>query len=240
VNWIANEMLDNVFKHGNLSHDDDVFLRLDRVKSGIMISTEQPDKPQFNVKKIDSYSEDHFLTMLRKKGITVNVLHSENRMTISCMLPSDFQIRELKMLDIEDDSGKPQSEKTSFKFDEGDIKELSASISYVMLDNGICFMKIKDKMYQEEAVEFKEYMQKFIDEKIIDFIIDLSELTYICSSGIANLLNYYRAVRREGGTIIYVNPNEKIREIFSMCKLDQILQLSKTLEDALAYFQMFY
>jgi anti-sigma B factor antagonist len=240
VNWIANEMLDNVFKHGNLSHDDDVFLRLDRVKNGIMISTEQPDKPQFNVKKIDSYSEDHFLTMLRKKGITVNVLHSENRMTISCMLPSDFQIRELKMLDIKDDSGKQQSEKPSFKFDEGDIKELSASISYVMLDNGICFMKIIDKMYQDEAVEFREYMQKFIDEKIIDFIIDLSELTYICSSGIANLLNYYRAVRREGGTIIYVNPNEKIREIFSMCKLDQILQLSKSLDDALAYFQMFY
>ncbi|MCU0643372.1 MAG: STAS domain-containing protein [bacterium] len=240
VNWIANEMLDNVFKHGNLSHDDDVFLRLDRVKSGIMISTEQPDKPQFNVKKIDSYSEDHFLTMLRKKGITVNVLHSENRMTISCMLPSDFQIRELKMLDIEDDSGKQPSENPSFKFEEGDIKELSASISYVMLDNGICFMKIKDKMYQDEAVAFKEYMQKLIDEKIIDFIIDLSELTYICSSGIANLLNYYRAVRREGGTIIYVNPNEKIREIFSMCKLDQILQLSKSLDDALAYFQMFY
>lgn len=240
VNWIANEMLDNVFKHGNLSHDDEVFLRLDRVKSGIMISTEQPDKPQFNLKKIDSYSEDHFLTMLRKKGITVNVLHSENRMTISCMLPTDFQIRELKMLDFEDDSLEKQTEKPSFKFDESDIKELNASISYAMLENNICFMKIKDKMYQDEAVEFKEYMQKFIDEKIIDFIIDLSELTYICSSGIANLLNYYRAVRREGGTIIYVNPNEKIREIFSMCKLDQILQLSKSLEDALAYFQMFY
>lgn len=237
VNWIANEMLDNVFKHGNLSHEDDVYLRLDRVKSGIMISTEQPDKPQFNVKKIDSYSEDHFLTMLRKKGITVNVLHSEHRMTISCMLPSDFQIRELKMLEVEEDS---KAKTPSFRFKESDVKELSATLSYVMLDNKICFLKIKDKMYQDEAVEFKAFMQKFIDEKIIDFIIDVSELTYICSSGIANLLNYYRAVRREGGTIIYVNPNEKIREIFSMCKLDQILQLSKSLEDALAYFQIFY
>jgi len=240
VNWIANEMLDNVYKHGNLSHDDDVFLRLDRVKNGILISTEQPDKPQFNLKKIDSYSEDHFLTMLRKKGIMVNVLHSDNRMIISCMLASDFQIKELKMLEIEENTSDQPAEKPSFAFDEEEIKELSATMSYVILNNGICFIKIKDKMYQDEAVEFKEYMQKFIDEKVIDFIIDLSELTYICSSGIANLLNYYRAVRREGGTIIYVNPNEKIREIFSMCKLDQILQLSKSLEDALAYFQMFY
>jgi anti-anti-sigma factor len=121
-----------------------------------------------------------------------------------------------------------------------EIKEFSATISYTILEKGIGLIKLKDKIYQDEVSQFKELIESFLAAKTIDFIVDLSELTYICSAGIANLINCYRSVRREGGTIIYVNPNEKIKEVFSICKLDQILQISKSVEDALAYFKIFY
>jgi len=240
VNWIANEMLDNVFKHGTLSRDDNVFLRLDRVKNGILISTEQPDRPEFKTKNIDSYSEDHFLTMLRKKGININVLHSDDRMTISCTLPTDFKIRELHMLDMDQAPEAKEKISTVANVIKEETKEFSLTISYTMLENGICLIKLKDKIYQNEVSQFKELIDRFLAAKTIDFIVDLSELIYICSAGIANLINCYRTVRREGGTIIYVNPNEKITEVFSICKLDQILQITKSLEDAFAYFKMFY
>lgn len=240
VNWIANEMLDNVFKHGHLSHEDDVFLRLDRIKNGILISTEQPDRPEFSTKNIDDYSEDHFLTMLRKKGININILHSDNRMTISCMLPTDFKIRYLHMLDVEQDLNTKKRISGVLNTAKEEFKEFSATISYTMLDKGICLIKLMDKIYQNEASHFKELIEKLLNAETIDFIVDLSELTYICSAGIANLINSYRLVRREGGAIIYVNPNEKIKEVFSICKLDQILQITKSLDDALAYFKIFY
>jgi len=240
VNWISNEMLDNVFKHGNLSHEDDVYLRLDRVKNGILISTEQPDRPEFKTKNIDNYSEDHFLTMLRKKGININVLHTNDRMTISCMLPTDFKIKQLHMLDVEQDSATEKIISIDLNAVKDQSKEFSATISYTVLDKGICLIKLKDKIYQDEASQFKELIERLLEIKTIDFIVDLSELTYICSAGIANLLTGYRTVRRQGGTIIYVNPNEKIKEVFSICKLDQILQITRNMEDALAYFQMFY
>ncbi len=121
-----------------------------------------------------------------------------------------------------------------------EFKEFSATISYTVLDKGICLIKLRDKIYQNEASHFKELIERLLNAKTIDFVVDLSELTYICSAGIANLINSYRLVRREGGTIIYVNPNEKIKEVFSICKLDQILQITKSLDDALAYFQIFY
>lgn len=240
VNWIANEMLDNVFKHGNLSHEDDVFLRLDRVKNGMLISTEQPDRPEFRTKNIDSYSEDHFLTILRKRGININILHSDDRVTISCMLPADFKIKQLHMLDVDQDWQTREKISSALNAANQEIKEFSATISYTMLEKGIGFIKLKDKIYQNEVAQFKELIESFLAGKTIDFIVDLSELTYICSAGIANLINCYRTVRREGGTIIYVNPNEKIKEVFSICKLDQILQITKSVEDALAYFKIFY
>jgi anti-anti-sigma factor len=240
VNWIANEMLDNVFKHGNLSHEDDVFLQLDRIKNGILISTEQPDRAEFKTKNIDSYSEDHFLTMLRKKGININMLHSDDRMTISCMLPADFKIKQLHMLDVDQDLEISEKIGSTLNVANQEIKEFSATISYTMLEKGIALIKLKDKIYQNEVSHFKELIESFLVAKTIDVIVDLSELTYICSAGIANLINCYRTVRREGGTIIYVNPNEKIKEVFSICKLDQILQITKSIEDALAYFKIFY
>jgi len=240
VNWISNEMLDNVFKHSNLSHEDDVFLKLDRVKNGILISTDQPDRPEFRTKNIDNYSEDHFLTMLRKKGININVLHSDDRMTISCMLPADFKIKELHMLDVDQDLEIREKINTVLDTVKNGSKEYSATINYTVLDKGICVIKLKDKIYQNEVIQFKELIERFLATKTIDFVVDLSELTYICSAGIASLINCYRTVRREGGTIIYVNPNEKIKEVFSICKLDQILQITKNLEDALAYFRIFY
>lgn len=240
VNWIANEMLDNVFKHGTLSHDDDVFLRLDRIKNGILISTEQPDRAELKTKNIDSYSEDHFLTMLRKKGININILHTDDRVTISCMLPTDFKIKQLHMLEVEQDVEASEKVGSALDLANQEIKEFSATISYTILEKGIGLIKLKDKIYQDEVSQFKELIESFIAAKTIDFIVDLSELTYICSAGIANLINCYRTVRREGGTIIYVNPNEKIKEVFSICKLDQILQITKSVEDALAYFKIFY
>ena len=240
VNWIANEMLDNVFKHGNLSHEDDVFLKLDRVKNGIMISTEQPDRPEFKSKNMESYSEDHFLTMLRKKGININVLHSDNRMTISCMLPTDFKIKQLHMLDVDYTLKKGGGIDNALRLANKEMTEYSANISYSKLDKGIALIKLKDKIYQNEVSQFKQLIDQFLAEKNIDFVVDLSELTYICSAGIASLINCYRTVRRKGGTIIYVNPNEKITEVFSICKLDQILQITKSVADALAFFQIFY
>jgi len=240
VNWIANEMLDNVFKHGNLSHEDDVFLRLDRVKNGIMISTEQPDRPEFKAKNMESYSEDHFLTMLRKKGININVLHSDDRMTISCMLPTDFKIKQLHLLDVDRDMKTKAKIGNALSLANKEMKEYSATISYTTLDSAIGLIKLKDKIYQNEVSQFKQLIDRFLAEKTIDFVVDLSDLTYICSAGIASLINCYRTVRREGGTIIYVNPNEKITEVFSICKLDQILQITKSVADALAFFQIFY
>ena len=240
VNWIANEMLDNVFQHGSLSHEDNVFLKLDRVKNGILISTEQPDRPEFKTKNMESYSEDHFLTMLRKRGININVLHSDDRMTISCTLPTDFKIKQLHMLDVDHDSKTKQKIGSALSLENQEIKEYSATISYILLEKGIGLIKLKDKIYQDEVSQFKELIDRFLAEETIDFIVDLSELTYICSAGIASLINCYRTARRQGGTIIYVNPNEKIKEVFSICKLDQILQITRNVEDALAYFQIFY
>jgi len=240
VNWISNELLDNIFRHGKVNHDDDIFLKLDRVRNGINISTEQPDIPEFSVREIDNSPPDHFLPMLRKRGINVSILHTNGRMMVSCFLPFEFEIKRIKMLDIAPDVKNKQKISSTIDWSQKKMKSFSATISYTVLGKGVCLIKVRDKMYLNEARIFKELMRRFVEIKKIDFIVDLSELIYICSTGIANLLNYHRIVRMKGGTIIYANPHEKLNEVFSICKLDQMLQITKSMDDALTYFKMFH
>lgn len=236
VNWIANEMLDNVFKHGMLDHDDDVYLKLDRVKDGIFISTEQPDIPDFSIREIDNDANDHFLAMLHRRGIHISVLHSRGRMTLSCLLPNDFEIKELKMLDV-DRGEDPESEIIVVPAED---EEFSATIRYQQMESGIYLIKVTAKIYEQEVGRLKAFITELIRAGKIDIVLDLSEVEYICSAGIAALIHCHRIIRREGGALIVVNPHEKIREIFAICKLDQILQISQSIEDALAFLKVFY
>jgi len=52
VAWIADEMIDNVFRWGNISDRDDISFSLDYTKKGILLTTEQPDCPDFNLQDV--------------------------------------------------------------------------------------------------------------------------------------------------------------------------------------------
>jgi len=238
VNWIANEMLDNVFRHGQLHIDDEVYLKLDRVKDGIFISTEQPDISNFNIREIDKNGADcHFLSMLRGRGIQVNVLHTNGRMDISCLLPFDFEIKDLKILAVT-----PEFSQKERPIDilTHETLELSPSIHYTVLENGIYLISLKNKIYEKEIDIFKNFINQLIKAKYVDIIVDLSRLEHVYSSGIAMFINCHREIRKEGGSMIFVNPHDNVKEIFGIFKLDSIIQIARSIEDALAYFKIFY
>ncbi|MBD3290578.1 anti-sigma factor antagonist [candidate division KSB1 bacterium] len=237
VNWIANEMMDNVFRHGDLDDDDDIFLKLDRTSNGIYISTEQPDIPDFNIRNIDMDSGDHFISMLRNRGININVLHADGRLTMACLMPFDFEIMDLKMLDVDHDA---EAQEAVPDLSLTACQEVTAAIRFYEMDNGIYLIKLHDKLHEKQVDRFGDLVGKLLNSGHLDIIVDLSDLSYINSPGIAMLINSHRTIRQEGGTIIFVNPHPKIKEIFSMCKLDSILQISKSLEDAIAYFRIFH
>ncbi len=237
VNWIANEMMDNVFRHGDLDDDDDLFLKLDRTSNGIYISTEQPDIPEFNIREIDTESGEHFISMLRNRGINISVLHAEGRLTMSCLMPFDFEIMDLKMLNVQQDAAEqapaPDLSLTT-------CQEVTASIRFYEMDDGIYLIKLQNKMLEKEVDRFRDLVDRLLNSGHLDIIVDLSDLHYTSSPGIAMMINVHRTIRQEGGAIVFVNPHPKVKEIFSVCKLDNILQIAKNLENAIAYFKIFH
>ena len=65
-------------------------------------------------------------------------------------------------------------------------------------------------------------------------VVDLTEVTFVDSSGLAVLIHGMQDVEGYGGKFAIVGLQENIRPIFEIARLDQVFQIFPTLDDALA------
>jgi len=64
-------------------------------------------------------------------------------------------------------------------------------------------------------------------------IINLDEVPYMDSSGVATLVEAMQIARRNGGKIILCYLNQRVLSIIEIARLDTIFNIYPTLEDAL-------
>jgi anti-sigma B factor antagonist len=64
------------------------------------------------------------------------------------------------------------------------------------------------------------------------FILKMSDVSYIDSCGLGELVCIYTSVKNSGGNVRFLAPSERVRELFSTTKLDTVFEI---LEDAKAF-----
>src|SRR2546423_4653329 len=72
------------------------------------------------------------------------------------------------------------------------------------------------------------------DEKPKRLIVDLSQVPYIDSSGIAVLIGAMQSLEHEGGVFLIAGAREAVKMIFESAKLDQYFRLFPDVESAAA------
>ena len=72
------------------------------------------------------------------------------------------------------------------------------------------------------------------DEKPKRLIVDLSQVPYIDSSGIAVLIGAMQSLEHEGGVFLIAGAREAVKMIFESAKLDQYFRLFPNVEAAAA------
>ena len=66
------------------------------------------------------------------------------------------------------------------------------------------------------------------------FVLDLSQVPYVSSLGIAVLVAAYVKVNREGGILRLVNPRPKVASVLEMTKVADIFRTYSSVEEALS------
>ena len=83
--------------------------------------------------------------------------------------------------------------------------------------------------------ELRASLRTIIDEeKPKKLVVDLSQVPYIDSSGIAVLIGAMQSLEHEGGVFLLAGAQEGVRMIFESAKLDQYFRLFPDVESAAA------
>src|SRR4051812_30185701 len=82
--------------------------------------------------------------------------------------------------------------------------------------------------------EMRTSLRTIIDEKPKRLIIDMSNVTYVDSSGIAVLIGAMQSLETQGGEFMLAATRETVRFIFESAKLDKYFHMYPTVEAAAA------
>lgn len=79
----------------------------------------------------------------------------------------------------------------------------------------------------------REQVALLLSEGRTDLVVDLTDVTFLDSTGLGLMVGTLKRVRLAGGRLVLVVPSESVLKVFRVTGLDQVLTLHDSLEDAL-------
>lgn len=68
-------------------------------------------------------------------------------------------------------------------------------------------------------------------------VLDLANLSYVNSSGIAFFVKVLTRARLNQGDVVVLNVNDQLTKIFELTKINQVFHMASTLMEVKAYFK---
>ncbi len=107
---------------------------------------------------------------------------------------------------------------------------------HVIEENGIVIFSIKDDIDINTAPALKEALDSIVKEKAIKVIINLTNVTYMDSAGLATFIDFLKHVKDYGGHIKLSNMSSKIKDLFEVTKLESLFDIYEDQQDAITSF----
>jgi len=84
------------------------------------------------------------------------------------------------------------------------------------------------------SLVFQQDLLNLLDEKPRSIVINLRDVTYMDSSGVASLVKLLSRIRKGGSSLHLVALRDRVRSVFEITRLDSVFSIYKTEEEALA------
>ena len=88
-------------------------------------------------------------------------------------------------------------------------------------------VRVKGKVTFECCPAFQKRLDSILDEGVRQVVIDFKEVPFIDSSGIGEVLRLFKKMRDTSGELVLANPNQKLRDLFSMYRLNQFMKITE-------------
>jgi len=106
-------------------------------------------------------------------------------------------------------------------------------ISEKMLNDELALLKVKGRLDAVAAPDLKSRLKELVADNHVTVIIDLTDVSFIDSSGLAALVSGFRAAREAGGSIKLAGLREQTMMVFKLTRLDRVFEIHPDAEAAI-------
>jgi anti-sigma B factor antagonist len=92
---------------------------------------------------------------------------------------------------------------------------------------------LEQRMGADRAANFKDEMCKLIDQGHTAFVLDLSEVNFIDSTGLGAILSILKRVGKSGD-ILVTGASNTVGSMFKLTRMDRVFQMYPTVDEALS------
>lgn len=83
-----------------------------------------------------------------------------------------------------------------------------------------------------EAAKFHDYLANSIEDKKTNFILDMSGVKFVNSTGIGIIVRGFKTIKEAGGDMKLAGLSTKIKGVLSITKLTSVFSIYDTVSDA--------
>jgi len=84
-----------------------------------------------------------------------------------------------------------------------------------------------------EADELSSTLDKLFEEHNYNIVLDLANVAFLSSTGIGQIMRAFRITRENGGFVRLAQVQPLVADVFRVTKLDKLLGIYDTVEEAL-------
>lgn len=95
---------------------------------------------------------------------------------------------------------------------------------------------LEGEMDGEHAIPLRNLVDNLVKDGTDKILLDCSDLTYMNSAGMRELIAIYKLIIQNNGSLKFVNLQDDIKELFNFTNLSNIFSIYDNLEQALGDF----
>ncbi len=95
--------------------------------------------------------------------------------------------------------------------------------------DGVAVFQVNGEINISTSPDLKKHFEKLAAKKVV---VDLTEVGYVDSSGLATLVEMLKKTKSQGGSLGLAGMSEKVRSLFEITKLDKLFPIFASQEEA--------
>lgn len=102
----------------------------------------------------------------------------------------------------------------------------------------ISILQLFDRIDASSSKELKDIVVTKIDQSKINLLLDMSQVSFIDSSGLGMLITCLKSINKAGGQLKISNISNNVKTIFDTTRMDRVFEIFDNNEDALTSFKI--